>query len=303
MLFGAKKEQKWMDLIERADNEDTEAKNVLKDLRKNNVLTEEKYKRLRRKCYEKKAEEGNRNAQYWMGIISQIYDSNPKAAERWFLMAAEQGDTRAMASLAKGYSRDTNEGVLIGDIRMGAASEIWRFGYKKDEYIKWLTRGTEAGDMEAACNLAREYMIGEEVEKDTEKELELYRMVADSGFPAAYVPLAEIYGREHMNPYYDKQKQMEYLCLAMNSKDKKAFADASLALGYYYGGEYLYGPRKGGEHCDARKACYCFLLAYILEYDYVEDLVKKVGYPLSKEEVQIWTEQARSLEYDKNILF
>ena len=282
-----------MQMVEAADRGDKAADEYLGKLFREHLLTSEEHNRIRKKVYEPKAKDGDAVAQYWMGFLCQVCEHDVSKAKKWYLKAAEQGNTEAMASLAFGYSK------LANDEEQAAYFPC--FGYKKKEYFKWLNKGVEAGDMKAACKLALEYSIGEEIEKDDNKALELYQLAADNHFPEAYVSLAKEYGCV-IKPYYDKEKELEYLYKAMNSKNEDAFIQACMSLGYYYGGAYMYENAKEHKDSSKLKATYCFCLAYALGEDYAQKNLKEMKATVSEADWQVWRNDVIHLEYNKAIL-
>lgn len=278
-------------IIEAADNGDEVAKNRLYKMFENG-LTAEKHNELRMRVYKPKAEQGDANAQYWVGFLYSCVIRDVKLAKYWYEKAAIQGDIRAMKAMAFGYSQYTNENPTdYGPVP---------FGYNLNEYLKWINMLIELGDASSMCELAREYEIGEIVEQNEEKAMELYRLAAEYNYGQGYCGLANIYGNI-IGKHYDKKLKYKMLLKAMQCKERDAFEQASNSLGFMFGRAYLFDGKED-EFSDRRKAAYCFCLSYVLGNHTAEDNLRKLGYTISNNEFEQWKRDAFNLQYNSQFL-
>lgn len=88
-------------IVEAADSGAPSAKQKLLQCF-DNGLTAEKHNEIRRKIYLPKAQNGDANAQYWLGLIA----ANKSERLAWWTKAAEDRNTEAMESLALKYCVD-----------------------------------------------------------------------------------------------------------------------------------------------------------------------------------------------------
>ena len=116
------------------------------------------------------AEAGKVQAQAWMGLIMQ-QQARRDEAKRWYLQAAEQGDTFAMSSLACMLSQD-------GDF-VGAAN--------------WLRTAAEGGDADAQVSYGGRLADGKGVEKNEREAARWYREALSRGDVWISGELAQIY--------------------------------------------------------------------------------------------------------------
>ncbi len=105
-------------IVEAADSGDPSAKQKLLQ-RFDNGLTAEKHNEIRRKIYLPKAQNGDANAQYWLGLIA----ANMSERLAWWTKAAENGNTEAM------------EGLYWGSDDLGVDKEKARY---------WLVKAAES---------------------------------------------------------------------------------------------------------------------------------------------------------------
>lgn len=287
-----KEDDEIYEIIESADCGNEEAHRKLSCLFENGMTSEE-HNRLRMKIYMPKAEQGDPNAQYWVGFLFSAVDRNAEKAKYWLTKAAERGNVEAMKSLAFGYSKFLNEEF---DSNYGPIG----LGFNKQEQVRWLSRAIEAGDAESMCNLADEYRLGELVEEDIEKAIDLYVGAAKQNYGKAYLGLADIYS-DIRTAYYSKKKQLEVLLKAMQCRDKDVYERASFSLGNLFGAPYMYDGQED-EISDRKKAAYCFCLTYVLGNDWGRKNLEELKYTVSKEEFEQWKYDALNLVYNREVL-
>jgi TPR repeat protein len=118
----------------------------------------------------KKAEQGNAEAQYNLGLnyfhghgVSRDHEE----AVKWYRKAAEQGHARAQDNLGSCYAK--GEGVLRDH----------------KEAAKWFRTAAEQGDADAQNNLGGCYAEGKGVPQDFEEAVKWYRKAAEQGHARA----------------------------------------------------------------------------------------------------------------------
>ena len=157
-----------------------------------------------RLCTLQEAVAGDKQAQldlarmYWEG---EIIRKNRKQAIKWYLMAAEQGDTEAMFELASLYREEIKKkpefkkqaafwmkkaaegGHMFAQNDLGRMyyyGETGRVRYK--EAVKWYRKAAEQGDSYAFHSLGNCYYFGRGVKKNLETAAQWYRKGAEKGY-------------------------------------------------------------------------------------------------------------------------
>ena len=131
--------------------------------------------------YRKEAEQGDKEAQYKLGIIyfrGGCVDKDYSEAEKWLREAAEQGKVDAQRFLTVYYS-----GVLKGTKR------------DSEEYLKWNRKLAERGDKEKQYILGLCYSLGKDVDKDYTEAVKWMRKSAEQGYVEAQYMLGKYYYR------------------------------------------------------------------------------------------------------------
>ena len=144
-----KKKQTFVSLetIRAADYGDETAKAEL-DKAFERGLTAEEHNDLRRKAYCLKANEGDPNAQYWMGFLCSMIDRDVKMTIYWYECSAKQGNTEAMLALSFGYSEFINtSGLTYGPVPLG---------YNREKELYWLRMAADLGNEKAIRKLCDE---------------------------------------------------------------------------------------------------------------------------------------------------
>ena len=125
--------------------------------------------------FRKAAEQGNAEAQYALGIMytngSGVAKDDTKAVE-WYRKAAEQGNAKAQYALGIMYTYGS--------------------GVAKDEAkgVEWFRKAAEQGDATAQYALGIMYTNGSGVAKDEAKAVEWYKKAGEQGNAKAYNELA-----------------------------------------------------------------------------------------------------------------
>jgi TPR repeat protein len=130
------------------------------------------------KWYKKAAEQGNAAAQSRLGVMYAqgrgVAKNNVEAA-KWYLKAAEQGN--ANAQLFLGWAYANGQGVAKDDV----------------EAVKWYRKAAEQGNANAQFDLAAMYFGGRGVAKNETEAARWFRMAAEQGDAEAQFRLGAIY--------------------------------------------------------------------------------------------------------------
>lgn len=124
------------------------------------------------------AEQGNPDAQYWLGIACWNGEGVPQdftAAVSWFRKATKSGSNSACYWLGMAFK-----------LGQGVPQDYY-------EAFKWFSIAANAGDEKAFFQLAMAYNFGLGVTRDIEKGFDWMRKAADEGDAAAYIRVAETY--------------------------------------------------------------------------------------------------------------
>jgi hypothetical protein len=144
-----------------------------------NTATMTKFSDLYKKTL-KKAEAGNAEAQYYIGLMYAVGEDVPqdyKEAVKWYTKAAEQGHTKAQFNIALMYYN--GEGVPQD--------------YK--EAIKWCTKAAEEGNAGAQFFLGLMYDEGKSVPQDYKEAIKWYVKSADQEYAPAQFNLGAMYNQ------------------------------------------------------------------------------------------------------------
>ena len=136
------------------------------------------------------AEEGDVDAQYYLGVLYDNGDGVPqdyKEAVRWYKLAAEQGVAEAQFNLGNMYY--DGQGVSVD--------------YK--EAVRWFTLAAEQGDVDAQYNLGVLYDKGDGVPQDYKEAVRWYTLAAEQGDVDAQYNLDLIHRKGLGVPQDDKE--------------------------------------------------------------------------------------------------
>ena len=241
-------------------------------LMKNNV-SEQEYDRARLNAHKKRADMGHAVSQYYYALL--IENTDKEEALDYYTKSADQGYIEAMEKLSLNYSQFANE-QGIG------------FGEDPQKEFEWKKKAAETGDLNAICNLAREYSLGDIVEENEDEAERLYTIAAENEYAKGYLELANMV--KYVN---DREKRIELLNKAMACRyiDEDTFASTATGLGY------CYKPSENNELADVRLSAYCFSLAYILGNDFCGGLARETGYQTQDGEWDKWLDDARNLRF------
>lgn len=170
--------------------------------------------------FEQAIELGHIGAAAYLGRVYQLgrlLPSDPVAAEKYLKLAAQNNDTSALFNLVKLYYREPNLAetpsdadnylkagltAIYGAIAEGRCAELNTIGnlfsdndLNVENHAKaaaWYNAALKTGDVEAAVQLSNAYALGQGVEYDLNKAIELMRIGANSGRVSSMVALAKL---------------------------------------------------------------------------------------------------------------
>lgn len=256
-------------IVEAADSGDPSAKQKLLQCF-DNGLTAEKHNEIRRKIYLPKAQNGDANAQYWLGLIA----ANMSERLAWWTKAAENGNTEA------------TEGLYWGSDDLGMDKEKARY---------WLVKAAES-DPKAMVSLALKYCVG----KRTDEALALCNKAGDMSRGQTKVEAdrltAQIYGDVSFAGY-DPEKQKAYLLKALNVKPEPTdngfddeYAQAASLLRAWFQERNTNSPSES----NVKNAAYCAVIAAVLDRDYADRLSE---FAIRQSEFDAWAVDARNYNF------
>ncbi len=164
--------------------------------------------------YKKRAERGDADAQYHLGLMHEngqdVMEDDAQTAE-WYRKAAEQGDADAQFNLGvmynngegvmqdyakavEWYRKAAEQGVADAQCNLGVMYANGR-GVKQDDAkaVEWYHKAAEQGNASAQFNLGVKYENGEGVKRNYAKAVKWYRKAAEQGNASAQFNLGVIY--------------------------------------------------------------------------------------------------------------
>jgi TPR repeat protein len=166
-----------------------------------------------------------------------------KAAEEWFVKAAETGDADAEVALGTRYAQgDFGEVDYVKAVewwlksaQQGNAAAMWYLGtvYRRGEKgveknlslsFDWFKRSAEAGDLDGMKSLGLAYLQGLGTVADEEKAKEWLIRAAENGNSSAECTLGALYARDD---YWDKNliEAVKWWTLAAEHKNAQAMCN------------------------------------------------------------------------------
>lgn len=157
------------------------------------------------------ANNGDTKAQYLLGVAyydGRIVAKNLTLSQKWFSLAAQNGNLEAEVGLARICEANGNyiqaHGIMKKAAKRGCVTAQSNLGItysrgnpcvKQDYYeaAKWLTKAAKQGEPEALSNLAILYANGLGVQKDTSKALKLWVQSANKNYAPAQTQLGLLY--------------------------------------------------------------------------------------------------------------
>lgn len=201
----------------------------------------------------KKAEAGDANAQFELGLTYQLGKRVPvdnAEALKWIIKAAKQGNVNAQAVLGLMY--ENGVGVAKNDTEavtwfhkaadQGNAQAAYSLGVKHDkgqgvpkdinEAVKWYRKAADQGYAAAQYNLGILCNKGQGITKDSDEAMNWFRKAADQGYAAAQFNLGVIYTEGKIVAIDNAEAARWYLKAADQGYDA---AQYNVGLMYYNG--------------------------------------------------------------------
>lgn len=254
-MFGSKDKKKEQNelrkIIRNSDRGKKQAKKQLESLLESkDPYVAAKIEETRVHMYSQAAYEGDKKAQYHMGL-SQAALGNKEVSLEWLTGLAKKGDVKAMKAIAGGYAP-------------GGA-----YGESREEYRHWTQKAAEAGDAQAQADLGLFYAA-----KNEKLSRQWYEKSAAQNCPAGCIGLGKAcYNEALLNLGKMEEKEQEaaynriekyFLKAANRAKTKEDFALACHELGIFY-------ETMQPDEASAMRAAYFYYRAYC-EKDAQEDL-------------------------------
>jgi TPR repeat protein len=134
-----------------------------------------------------RAEAGDPQAQYEFAqdyVMGEGVTRNDKAADEWFLRAAEQGYAKAQFAVGM---RSWFKGMEVVEKDYGEAVRLFK------ESVKWYQKAAEQGNAEAQSSLGFMYHAGMGVTQNAAEAVRWERMAAEQGLASAQFSLGAAY--------------------------------------------------------------------------------------------------------------
>lgn len=162
--------------------------------------------------YQKSAQMGNVEAQYWLGYCYEHEEGterNMRKAVEWYKESAQMGNSNAQYRLGfccyygKGVERDEEKAVMWytrsaeqnnveAQYKLGFCYEYGRGGEKNPKKaFEWFQKLAKQGYVHAQWRVAFAYQWGKGVEKDATKAIEWYKKSAIQGYGRSIETLKE----------------------------------------------------------------------------------------------------------------
>lgn len=310
LFDGLFKKDKWLDvlmdrtkgqafnIVEAADKEDEQAKSIVSTWFQQDLINADQHNELRRRTYQNKAENGDPNAEYWMGFLCDMIDHDKNKAFMWFSKSAEHGNTEAMLALAFRY------GEFVNDPEMNPQPVTVTFGYDKEKEYYWTERAANLGNAEAQYKLGDLYRWDRKYEEAI-KWLTMSCSGGDNRIKIkSWSSLADIYRDKVASEYADEQKQEEMLlnilrCKQQNVNDIKAydegaFGSAAFGLGLLYYGRFL-----ADQNMDNAWMCaYCMVLTFAQDNEYGAEYLRKLPFVVPEDIFNAWYADGKYLLFN-----
>lgn len=292
---------KVLKIIEEADLNIPYAQEQLLELFESG-LTSEQHNEVRKHVYIIKANQGDSVAQYWLGFIYSMIDKDAEKALDWLERSANQGNAEAMYELAMRY------GDFINTPSSTSIVAGVGFGYNSEKEYYWLSKGAEAGS--SKCQLG----FADVLKNNEEYDLAIFWYIQASQCNEinikikAYYELSLIYGNSSISTHYNQNKQIEclinVLCMKQNypfsteAYDEFRYESAAFSLGIIYKNIF----KRTGDELILKQAVYCFYIAASRGNNIAKSEHESLPYNLSKEEQQIWYQDAQSMNFNLPIM-
>lgn len=229
------------------------------------------------KIYQEAAYNGDKQAQYWLGVSLRGKDN--KESLRLLSELANCGDILAMKAIASGFSQ-------FG-------------GYSDDEnkWLEWMLMAAEAGDADAQALVGLHYRNKYEIEK----AIEWYERAAEQNCSAGYYGLAEsvLIQRVVLNlSDHDKYKNLGnfaedcYIYAIQNADTDVEVAQASFGVASYYNREAQLSRDEWERQDLFKRSVYFYYQAYINGNPYgwknMQEVMSMNGICIYSQDIDEW---------------
>ena len=162
------------------------------------------------KWYRKAAEQGDADAQYYLGLCyyrGEGIKQNYEDAVKWYRKAADQGNANAQYRL--GYCYEHGEGVPLDyeeavkwyrkAAEQGYGDAQYKLGFcyentlEYDEAVEWYRKAAEQGNVDSQYSLGYCYEFGTGVTQNLTESVKWYRKAAEQGLADAQYNLGVCY--------------------------------------------------------------------------------------------------------------
>lgn len=291
VTYGGYPEDEVLRIIEGADRGDDDAKSKLGVLF-DSGLTSDTHNELRRKIYSPKAVQGDPNAEYWMGFLTNMIDHDAATSLQWYQKSANHGNMEAMRDLSFRYSEFANE----------PDSGITGFGVNREKELYWQKRAAQLGDQKSQCDMGLDCTL----DKKIKESIYWYEMASQGVNPdirgKAYKALADIYMGDRYPEFKNLERAMSNVKMIfvlrnevsqMQDDYDRLFIPAVNDYGYMNSRSY----RVTNSIENLRNAVYSYSLLSILSESYANNALSNLPYSPSTAELSEWQAHARGMSF------
>lgn len=214
------------------------------------------------RIYQEPARQGDKRAQYWLGLA--LRQTDREQSLNWLVPLAREGNVDAMTAIALGYT------------------EFGGYGDDEKQYLYWYTKAAEAGDADAQATVGLQYLC----ENNYRVARKWYQMAAEQDYTPGLIGLAECYVRkrdeevfqayqvgqmtEEQNQTLKKREEKYevrienlYIKAINKARCQEHFADAAHHLGHFYENSLIKIKNEEARRLNtAKRAAYFYFVAY-----------------------------------------
>lgn len=199
---------------------------------------------------------------------------NDTEAVSFLERAANSGSVKAMESLAIGYSE-------VGSLETDRNKELF-----------WIIKAADAGSTSEMLALAREYMIGDGIEKNYDLAEKYLQKASQKGSADAYAAFADL--PKYQNDEARIQIFRNVFKFANISTD--TMASTFIRLGSIY-------RTKDTPNYNPRKAKYCYFMACMADpQDCIAEWYHQVEYETSQQEFEQWKADYNNRRFNMSLM-
>lgn len=289
--YGGYSEDEVLKIIEGADKGDYEAESKL-DVLFDSGLTSDTHNELRRKIYYPKAQQGNLNAEYWMGFLTNMIDHDAATSLQWYQKSANHGNIEAMRDLSFRYSEFANE----------PDSGITGFGFNREKELYWQKRAAQLGDQKSQCDMGLDCTL----DKKIKESIYWYELASQGANPdirgKAYKALADIYMGDSYPEFKNLERAINSVKMIfvlrnevnqMQNDYDRLFTSAVNDYGCMNTRSY----KATNSNKNLRNAVYSYTLLSILGESYANNALSYLPYSPSAAELTEWKEHAQRMNF------